>query len=168
MEITKSQSTRLIIGAIVLISGFLSPLLIPFVIDSGLSASMISILSGLLAFGIPELFMILAVAIMGKQGYQYLKNKATKLLTRVSPDRVSISRYRLGIVMFCIPIILGFLKPYLAHYIPFLEEVPLFATIGMDLMLLLSLFVLGGDFWEKLKGLFLYDVIAVKRNLNSA
>lgn len=162
-----SQQARLIIGAIVLIVGFLSPLLIPFVLDSGLSTSMVSVLSGLLAFGIPELFMILAVAIMGKQGYQYLKDKAMKWLTRVSPDRVSINRYRLGIVMFCIPIIFGFLKPYLAHYIPSLEEVPLPATIAMDFMLLLSLFVLGGDFWEKLKGLFLYDIIAVKRSVNN-
>jgi hypothetical protein len=124
---------------------------------------MISILSGLLAFGIPELFMIVAVAIMGKQGYRFLKDKMLRLLSRVSPDRVSVGRYRLGIVMFCIPIILGFLKPYLEHYIPYLEEVPLLVTIAMDFMLLLSLFVLGGEFWEKLKGLFLYNIIAVKR-----
>jgi hypothetical protein len=137
------------------------------VIDSGLSPSMKSVLSGLLAFGIPELFMILAVAIMGKQGYRFLKDKMLRLLSRVSPDKVSITRYRIGIVLFCLPILLGFLKPYLAHFIPFLEEVPLMATLAMDFMLLLSLFVLGGDFWEKLKGLFTYDVIAVKRKLNN-
>lgn len=164
MKTIHSQRSRLILGTIILVGGFLSPLLIPSVIDSDLSASLKSILSGLLAFGIPELFMILAVAIMGKKGYQYLKDKTQKLLTRISPERVSPVRYRIGVVMFCIPIILGFLQPYLAHYIPYLERVPLSATITMDLMLLLSLFVLGGEFWEKLRGLFKYNIIASVRD----
>lgn len=158
---------KLIAGAIVLILGFLSPLLIPFILKSGMSDTMKSLLSGLLAFGIPELFMLMAVAIMGKKGYGYLKQKVLKMLNRVSPDRVSITRYRIGLILFCIPIILGFLKPYLAYYIPYLKQVPLSVTIFMDAMLLLSLFVLGGEFWEKLKGLFLHGVIAVRRSVNS-
>ncbi|MGB5238886.1 MAG: hypothetical protein WBN59_14755 [Flavobacteriaceae bacterium] len=164
---TKSQRTRLIIGATVLISGFLSPLLIPFVLESGLSTSMVSVLSGLLAFGIPELFMILAVSIMGKSGYQYFKAKAMKLLTVISPQKVSRTRHFIGSLFFAIPIILGFLQPYLAHYFPVFEQIPLGWIITTDLMLLLSLFILGGEFWEKLNGLFLYDIIAVKRTLNN-
>jgi hypothetical protein len=34
-----------------------------------------------------------------------------------------------------------------------------FAVAG-DLLLLASLFVLGGDFWDKLKALFIYDARA--------
>lgn len=162
-----SQRIRLIIGAIVLISGFLSPLLIPFVLDSGLSASMVSVISGLLAFGIPEIFMIGAVAIMGKSGYQYFKSKAMKLLTTISPQRVSRTRHFIGSLFFAIPIILGFLQPYLAHYFPVFEQIPLGWIITTDLMLLLSLFILGGEFWEKLRGLFNYNVISVKRQPNN-
>jgi hypothetical protein len=47
-----------------------------------------------------------------------------------------------------------------------LDEIPLAVTMGLDFVLLLSLFVLGGEFWEKLKGLFHYDVVAMKRMTN--
>ena len=157
---------RIITGAVVLVSGFLSPLLIPAVLSSHLSATFKSVLSGLLAFGIPEIFMLVAVAIMGKSGHQYLKDRAVKVITIRSPQQVSRPRHFIGVVFFVTPIVLGFLQPYLAHYFSFFNDMPLSWVIGTDLMLLLSLFILGGDFWEKLKGLFHYDVIAFKRPIN--
>ena len=45
---------RLILGGVVFISGFLSPLLIPLVIASDLDTGIKSLISGLLALGIPE------------------------------------------------------------------------------------------------------------------
>ncbi|MGB5318064.1 hypothetical protein [Eudoraea sp.] len=168
MKADQIKQIRTITGAIVLIGGFLSPLLIPTVLDSDLSVSMKSIVSGLLAFGIPELFMLVAVAIMRKSGYLYLKEKAMKFITVISPQQVSKIRYKIGVVLFVIPIALGVLQPYLAHYIPFFEDIPMLWVIISDLMLLISLFILGGEFWEKLKGLFLYDIIAIKRPVNKA
>ena len=165
-EQSNAPKRSLYIGGFILVLGFLSPLLIPLVLSSNWSDGVKSVVTGLLAFGIPELFMILAVAVMGKEGYQFLRERVRNWVTKISPDRISIHRYRMGIVLFSIPLILGFLKPYLAYYIPLLDRVPLTATIGMDLMLLISLFVLGGEFWEKLKGLFKYNVIAVKKTIN--
>ena len=161
------KRSKIITGTVIFIGGFLSPLLIPLVLNSGLSASMKSALSGLLVFGIPEIFMIVAAAVMGKSGYQYFKDKLGSFFKRISPDRVSPVRYSLGLLMFSIPIVLGFLQPYLAHYIPQLGNLHLGFTIGLDFMLLLSLFVLGGDFWEKLKSLFLYNVVVNKGQLNN-
>ena len=163
---SKPPKTSLLIGGFILVVGFLSPLLIPLILSTDWSDGLKSVVTGLLAFGIPELFMILAVAVMGKQGYQFLKEKFLRWIKRISPDRISIQRHRFGIVLFSIPLILGFIKPYLAFYIPQLDQVPLVATVGMDIILLTSLFVLGGEFWEKLKGLFLYNVIAIKRQVN--
>lgn len=51
---------RLWLGAAILVLGFLSPLLIPLVISSDWTAGTKSVITGLLAFGIPEVFMILA------------------------------------------------------------------------------------------------------------
>lgn len=164
MEINKIKPTRIVTGAIVLVGGFLSPLLIPAVLDSELSVSMKSIVSGLLAFGIPELFMLAAVAIMGKSGYLFLKDKTRKFITVVSPQQVSKRRYYTGVLFFVIPITLGLLQPYLAHYIPFFQDIPLLWIIISDLLLLVSLFILGGEFWEKLKSLFHYDIVALKRS----
>ena len=76
---------RLRLGVVVLSIGFLSPCLIPLVIASDWSASVKTVVSGLLAFGIPELLMFLAVIVMGKPGYEYIKKKAGKYLKRFLP-----------------------------------------------------------------------------------
>lgn len=45
---------------------------------------------------------------------------------------------------------------YVATYIPGFMQHPLPYAIGGDLLLLASLFVLGGDFWDKVKALFVH------------
>ena len=36
----------------------------------------------------------------------------------------------------------------------------LYVNLGADFLFLASLFVLGGDFWDKLRALFIYDARA--------
>ena len=167
MTMTKSaeiSSSRLTLGSFILVIGFLSPLVIPWVTASDWSSGLKTLVSGLLAFGIPELFMLLAVAVMGKSGYEFIKAKLGALLKPLAPpDTVSAARYRLGLIMFCIPLVFGALLPYAAHFFPSLGKTPLWAYIASDLLFVCSLFVLGGDFWDKLRGLFDHNTIAVKR-----
>ena len=152
-------NSRIIFGTLILIVGFLSPLLIPFVTATDWSVGLKSTVSGLLAFGIPEIFMLLAVAVMGKQGYEFIKEKALRFLKRFAPsDKVSLTRYRIGLVMFSIPIIIGITQPYLGVYFPFFKEFPIWWYIISDLLFVSSFFVLGGNFWEKLSGLFKHSV----------
>ena len=154
---------RLKLGIAIFIIGFLSPLLIPVALASNWSAATKSIISGLLAFGIPELFMLLAIIVMGKPGYEYVKSKIYKYLKRFAPpDTVSLGRYRLGLIMFSVPILVGILEPYLAHFHHFFRDLPLLFYIGLDVIFIIGLFVLGGDFWDKLSGLFKYNVKAAK------
>jgi len=151
----KFDKARLNLGAIVLILGFLSTLLIPFVTNSDWSTIIKSILSGLLAFGIPELFMIIAIAIMGKDGYNYLKRLFSVLFWRYGPpNEVSLLRYRIGLVMFIVPIIISIIAPYFGSKLVYYEDNKTIIMLVFHFMLLMSLFVLGGDFWEKLRGLF--------------
>lgn len=158
--ITKKPVAKLRLGVVILVTGFLSPLLIPLVVASDWSAGAKTVVSGLLAFGIPELFMLLAIIVMGKQGYDYLKSKALKYLKRFAPpDRVSLVRFRIGLVMFCVPVVVGILEPYVAHFIPFFKENPLWFHIGLDVIFIIGLFVLGGDFWDRLSGLFRYHKV---------
>lgn len=155
-EISK---TRLIFGGIILVVGFMSPLLIPLVTGTDWSVGIKTTLSGLLAFGIPEVFMLIAVAVLGKQGYEFLKAKALRYLKQFAPsDSVSLARYRIGLVMFCFPLLAGWVQPYLGHYISFLQEAPLWSYILGDILFLASFFVLGGDFWDKFSGLFNHSV----------
>ena len=146
---------RLVVGTFILIVGFLSPLLIPWVTATNWSVGVKSVLTGLLAFGIPEIFMLIAIGVMGKQGYELIKQKLTRIIKPIlPPDTVSKTRYRIGLIMFSIPILFGFAAPYLGHFFEFLNDVPVSWYVAFDLLFVTSLFVLGGDFWDKLSGLF--------------
>lgn len=163
MENTKGTSikkgpppkNRLIWGTVVFISGFFSPIFIPLVLSSGLSTGLKSVISGLLAFGVPELFMVIAAGIMGKEGFNYIKRFISILFRRYGPpDTVSKTRYTIGLIMFFLPLIFALLLPYLVDLLTFLSDNFLTISIANDVLLVLSLFVLGGDFWDKLRGLF--------------
>lgn len=152
------NKTRLVIGTIVFISGFLSPLLIPLVTKSELSVAWKTTISGLLMAGIPELFMVITIGILGKEGYQYLKGRVMRFLKKHGPpQKVSRRRYKVGLVMFTIPLLLALLFPYLMHHFHALESIETYVHIGGDVLLLISLFVLGGEFWDKIRALFTYN-----------
>jgi len=149
---------RLHLGFIILVVGFLSPLTIPLVTASELPARWKAIISGALAVGIPEVFSIVAIAIMGKAGFNYIKARVFGFLKKHGPpDRVSRTRYHIGLAMFMLPILFGWLAPYVSQYIPGYEAHRLLINIVGDLMLFTSLFVLGGDFWDKVRALFIHD-----------
>jgi hypothetical protein len=133
----------------------MSPLLIPLVTRTSWSVGFKTTVSGLLAFGIPEVFMLIAIAVMGKQGYEFIKGKAFKYLKRFAPaDTVSQTRYRIGLIMFSLPLLMGWLQPYLGHYFTFLNQLPVWQYVIGDIIFFASFFVLGGDFWDKFSGLF--------------
>jgi hypothetical protein len=46
------------------------------------------------------------------------------------------------------------------HLIPISLHIRYFIIIASDLVFLTSLFVLGGDFWDKLRALFIYKAKA--------
>jgi hypothetical protein len=150
---------RLILGSSILIIGFMSPLLIPLITSTNWSVGLKTTVSGLLAFGIPEVFMLIAVAVMGKQGYEFIKSKVVRYLKRFAPaDKVSLLRYRIGLIMFSLPLLIGWIQPYLGHYFTSLQEISVTYYIVGDLVFLTSFFVLGGDFWDKFSGLFNHGV----------
>lgn len=149
---------RFRLGLTILIVGCLSPLLIPVVTRTSLATEWKTIISGLLAVGIPEVFTVAAIAIMGKSGYNLIKERIFGFLKRHGPpDRVSLTRYRIGLVMFVLPIVFGWLGPYGAHQIPGYEAHRFTVNVIGDVMLMSSLFVLGGDFWDKVRALFIYE-----------
>jgi hypothetical protein len=153
------------VGATVFAVGFASPLLVPFVARSELSAGWKTTLTGLLIAGIPELGMLIAVAIMGKPGFNYLtggiKRHLGAFMARHGPAQVvSARRYKIGLIIFLIPILFGWIAPYAEHHIPGYESNQLVYAFVGDLLLVTSLFVLGGEFWDKLRSLFVHGATA--------
>ena len=148
---------RFRLGLTILIVGWFSPLLIPVVTRTSLATEWKTIISGLLAVGIPEVFTVAAIAMMGKDGYNLIKERIFSFLKKHSPpDRVSLTRYRIGLVMFVLPMVFGWLGPYGAHHISGYETHRLVVIVIGDLMFGASLFVLGGDFWDKISALFIH------------
>jgi len=144
-------------GIMLFVLGLLSPLFIPVVTATALSTGWKTALSGLLMLGIPELLWVAAAAIMGKVGFNHIKGKCWGFFKKMAPpDKVSKTRYRVGLVMFSLPILFGWFGPYGAHWIPGYKDYHLTANLVGDGLLVTSLFMLGGDFWDKLRGLFMH------------
>jgi len=145
------------LGLTILIVGWLSPLLIPIVTRTSLATEWKTIISGLLAVGIPEMFTVAAIAVMGKSGFNLIKERIFSFFKKHGPpDRVRPTRYRIGLVMFVLPMVFGWLGPYGAHKIPGYETHRFVVSLIGDLMFVASFFVLGGDFWDKIRSLFIH------------
>mgnify|MGYP001813494349 CR=1 FL=1 len=150
--------TRFVIGAALFIAGFASPLLIPLVASSGLPTHWKTILSTGLVAGLPEVGMLAAVAVLGKEGFALLKQKLFSLFHKhTEAAAVGPLRYRVGLVMFSVPIVIGLSQPYLAHSFPVFRFTSLAPVITLDMIFIASLLVLGAGFWDKLSDLFQPD-----------
>jgi hypothetical protein len=149
---------RLKLGVALLGLSIALPVLgVPLLAAMDLSATTLATVSGFLVVG-AEVLGIVAVAVMGKSGYAYIKNRVFGFLKQYGPPaEVSRTRYTIGLVMFAVPVVFGWLAPYAADLIPgYLGNELTYAIVG-DLLLLASLFVLGGDFWDKIRALFVYS-----------
>ena len=153
---------RLKLGVLLFSLSLVIPILgVPLVAAMGLSAATVATVSGALLAG-SEVLGIVAVAVMGKSGYAYIKNRVFGFLKQYGPPAEVIrTRYTIGLVMFVVPIAFGWLSPYAADRVPgYLGNEFTYAIVG-DLLLLASLFVLGGDFWDKVRALFIHGAKAV-------
>lgn len=153
------QKRRLILGVAVFASGWVLALaLVPIVSASGLPTAMKATISGLLVLGLPKVFLVAAIAIMGKPGFQYLKSVVGSHFKRLAPAaEVSPLRYRIGLILLVSMIVLGNLGPYVQGLLPGVQvHRQVYAAAG-DMLMLLSLFILGGDFWDKLRALFVRE-----------
>lgn len=116
-----------------------------------------------------------ATAVLGKPGFLYLKSKFFRRVMQLAPAHaVGTVRHRIGLVMFCVPFALGWVQTYVGHFTSASVTNRLWIDVGSDLVLLVSLFVLGGNFWDKLHALFIReatvcfpsDAVAASRSAN--
>ncbi len=149
---------RLKLGVGIFVFSILLPVAgVPLVTALGLSSKTIASLSAALLME-GEILGIISLAVMGKSGYAYIKKRVFGFIKKFGPPgKVSRLRYNIGLVMFSIPILFGWVSPYLAGQIHGFLPDPLYYALGGDLLFLVGLFVLGGDFWDKIRSLFVHD-----------
>ena len=153
---------RFRIGMGLVVAGFLSPLgalVLPFI---DLSTAMKATLGGAFLAGIPEVFTVAAIAVLGKPGFAYVKSRIMVLLRRYgSPKEVGPVRYYIGLTLWLIPAVYAWIIMYAPpEVIPGFPEYRVHMGLTIDLLFVFSFFVLGGDFWDKVRALFMYKAKA--------
>jgi hypothetical protein len=152
---------RLKLGAAIFALSILAPVAgLPFVASLGLSAATTATMSGAM-LAMAEVLGLAAVATMGKSGFTYLKSRIGALLRQYGPPRaVSRARYRTGLALIVIPVLFGWLSPYIATALPELRVGHLAFAVAGDVVLVVGFFVAGGDFWDKVRALLVHDARA--------
>lgn len=121
------------------------------------SASTKAAVWGALFFA-PEVGTLLGAAIMGKENYKRFKTAAFAFIGRMKPaGDIGIWRHRIGIAMFLIPIVPTYIQAYKPELLPDGSAWRWEIKIAADIIFIASLFVLGGDFWDKLHALFIRE-----------
>jgi hypothetical protein len=107
------------------------------------------------------LWKIIGISVMGKVSYYFLIEHLKIHYKRIiEPRPVSRLRYNIGLFMFTLPFVPSYVVAYAPHLLPELASWRVYVNIFFDLVFLSSLFVLGGDFWDKLRALFTYSAKA--------
>ena len=58
------------------------------------------------------------------------------------------------------PLLFGWMEPYAAGYFGANANQRIACALAGDAVLILSVFVLGGNFWDKVRSLFVHDATA--------
>ena len=146
---------RLKLGLAIFALSIILPLVgLPLVTSMNLSPTIMTTVSGGLLVA-AELLGVSAIAVMGKEGYLFIKERLFGFLKQYGPsDKVGKTRYRIGLLMFFLPLLFGWISPYLMGHIMDQGQLALTYAILGDILFLASFFVLGGDFWDKIRALF--------------
>ncbi|MBM3543185.1 MAG: hypothetical protein FJX44_01560 [Alphaproteobacteria bacterium] len=155
-----SADTRLKLGLALLVVGLIMPFGTVLVLQTDWPDWVKNSVSGLLIFGF-EILMFPAVALMGKENFDRIVSRVKGV---VLAGKVSRTRYTIGLVLLIGAIAYAWLGTYVPELMPSDPSARLWANLALDLVLVASLFVLGGEFWDKLRALFLYDARAVLPN----
>ncbi len=147
---------RFYLGAAIFVAAFAAWLLVPAASAAGWSASQIASLTGAV-FVANKLGLLTAIAVMGKPGFNHLKRLMLGLFRKVGPpQQVNRERYRIGLLLFLVPLLMTWVAPYAAAIFGTAGIYGFLESRALEILLLVGLFLLGGEFWDKLGALFRY------------
>jgi hypothetical protein len=129
-------------------------LLVPFL---GLSVAHSALVAGLLIGGGPEVLALIAVALLGKATFHYFLHRVKKFFRRELLEKsASKGRYYAGLVIN----IASWLPLYLYGYLPAIMpggSMRIYILASADLIFVASMFVMGAEFWEKVRKIFVWE-----------
>lgn len=156
LEATAPAATgwRFKFGIFIFVFAFALWLLVPLAAAMGTPSARVAAMTGVI-FVANKILVLTCIAVMGKAGFQQLKSLVFGYAKGLAPSGpIGPVRHVVGLVMFCLPLVSAMLEPYVDNIWPGLRpNLWQLQALG-DLMLIASFFVLGGDFWNKLRALF--------------
>lgn len=158
-----STQARFVLGCILLATGVLCGLAIPFLGVFHVTHNKAAIVSFLMLSHHGLTF--LSIAVMGRANFdrltEPLHRAAAKAGEKIKPaGNVSRDRYRVGLIMLITPIVV-LTAMHLVDEFHLSHETRVIISLVMQSTFLVSFFVLGGDFWDKARALFVWDARAV-------
>jgi len=103
------------------------------------------------------LMKISGIGIMGKPSYLWIKYQMRYFYYHIAKaHKVGKTRYNIGLLMFIVPFIPNYILAYAPNLFAEAYLVRSLIHFFFDLVFITSLFVLGGDFWDKLRALFIF------------
>lgn len=131
---------------------------------AGLGQGLTTALIGVTLVGGPDIILVGAAALLGKENLEYLFSRLGGWFKRlVKWDQVSPRRYGTGVWLLWISVLAAFALFWLFPS-TLIKAGQLgwgaYAIAASDLLFLISFFVLGAEFWGKLQALFQYDARA--------
>lgn len=120
----------------------LAALLFPVV---GLPAASSSVLVGFLVAGGPEILCLAAIALLGREGFPKFGSKPA-----------SRWRYYSGLIYCLLNGLPISLYAYAPHWMPG-GMTKYFILVMTDIGFVISVFLMGGEFWEKFRRLFVWE-----------
>lgn len=155
-----SANARLAAGLALLAFGIVLPFGSVLVYETAWPPLLKSGVIGFLLLG-AEIFAIPAIAIMGKENFARLAMAFRRCIGSLKPaGNIGPVRHAAGIVLLLIPVPVVYIMAYLPSWLPDNSPERLWVNLLTDGVFLVSLFVLGGDFWDKLRSLFVREARA--------
>jgi hypothetical protein len=122
-----------------------------------LPATHAAALAGILVAGGPEVLILLAAAVLGRENFDRIVGAAQRFVVTAFFSRpVSKPRYYFGVALSLVTMV----PVYLAGYVPMLlptGEGRIVVLAVADLLFILSIFIMGGEFWGKFRRLFVWE-----------
>jgi len=154
---TLRRDWRFYAGMAAMVLSVIMPLCAVFVPVLGLPMAQAALLAGVLVAGGPEVLCILAVALLGKDTFKYFAHRAKSAFRHAVLDRpASKARYYVGLTI----ILVSWLPAYLYAYFPGIMpggDARIYILAAMDLAFVASVSLMGGEFWEKVRRIFVYE-----------
>lgn len=156
-----SANTRLKLGIAFAVGGNLLFFTSAWIAWMPWSASFKAALWSILFFA-PETGTLIGAAIMGKENYERFKAVVAVYLGRIKPaGDIGPIRHAVGLGMFLLPIVPAYIMAFKPEWLPDSSAWRWQVKLVADAIFVASLFVLGGDFWDKLHALFIREARVV-------